>query len=111
VVIEYAQNDEAMIRDRYWKLIYERNARERTDGYATGRPLKPHQLRLYDLHNDPSEMRNVADDPANAAEVERLRGLLVDHLVKTARELDQVPFGADALTILDHCVQPRDVGP
>ena len=53
VIVEYAQNDEVMIRDDDWKLIYERNARRRTDGYDTERPLKPNQFRLYDLHSDP----------------------------------------------------------
>jgi hypothetical protein len=37
-----------------------------------------------------------------------LTELLVEHLVKTAREPDKVPSG-DALLILDYCVQPRDV--
>jgi len=109
VIVEYAQNDEVMIRDRHWKLIYERGARRRTDGYDTGRPLVPNVFRLYDLHSDPDEMHNVYRDPANAEVVERLRGLLVEHLVRTARQSEGIPHGADPLTILEHCVQPRDV--
>ena len=66
VIVEYAQNDEVMIRDRHWKLIYERNARRRTDGYDTERPLTPNLFRLYDLHSDPEEMHNVVADPKNA---------------------------------------------
>jgi choline-sulfatase len=111
VIVEYAQNDEVMVRDDYWKLVYERNARRRTDGYDTERPLQPNQFRLYDLHGDPQELHNVVADPQNAETVARLTTLLVDHLVKTAREISAVPTGADALTILDYCVQPRDVGP
>jgi choline-sulfatase len=110
VIVEYAQNDEIMVRDKYWKLIYERNARRRTDGYDTERPIRPNQFRLYDLHSDPQEMHNVAADPKNADTMTRLTSLLTDHLVKTARELDSVPVGSDALSILDYCVQPRDVG-
>ena len=53
VFVEYAQNDEAMVRDERWKLVYERGRRRRTDGYDTGRPLVPDQLRLYDLAADP----------------------------------------------------------
>jgi choline-sulfatase len=111
VIVEYAQNDEIMVRDKYWKLIYERNARRRTDGYDTERPIRPNQFRLYDLHSDPQEMHNVAADPQHAETMARLTGLLTEHLVKTARELDGVPVGADALSILEYCVQPRDVGP
>ena len=109
VIVEYAQNDEVMIRDEYWKLIYERNARRRTDGYDTGRPLVPNQFRLYDLFSDPHEMHNVVADEKNAEVVDRLTGLLVDHLIQTAREIDKVPHEADRLTILDYCVQPHDV--
>ena len=81
VVVEYAPNEEAMIRDEYWKLVYERGVVRRTDGYDTGRPLVPDRFRLYDLHQDPAEMHNVAADPANAATLVRLRDLLVEHLV------------------------------
>jgi N-sulfoglucosamine sulfohydrolase len=36
------------------------------------------RLELYDLVNDPWELRNVADDPGYAAEVRRLAGMLED---------------------------------
>jgi arylsulfatase A-like enzyme len=109
VIVEYAQNEEIMVRDQYWKLIYERGVVRRTDGYDTGGPLVPNVFRLYDLHSDPQETHNVVADPKNAATVERLQGLLVEHLTKTAREPEDMPTSADALTILDYGVQPRDV--
>jgi hypothetical protein len=54
-------------------------------------------------------MTNVAGEEKNAAVVERLTGLLVDHLCRTARQPELVPADADALSILEHCVQSRDV--
>jgi choline-sulfatase len=111
VVVEYAPNEEVMIRDDYWKLIYERGADRRSDGYDTGRPLAPNVFRLYDLHHDPHEMHNVYADPANADIVKRLTDALVEHLVRTARQPENVPTSADSLTILEYCVQPRDVRP
>ena len=111
VVVEYAPNDEAMIRDEAWKLIYERGARRRADGYDIAGPLAPQAFRLYDLRADPQEMHNVAADPANAATVKRLTHLLVEHLIKTAREPEGIPKSSDPLSVLDYCVQPRDVAP
>jgi choline-sulfatase len=111
VIVEYAPNDEIMIRDSAWKLVFERGARRRTDGYDTGRPLVPHQFRLYDLHADPQELHNLASETAHAATVHRLTALLVDHLVKTAREPAKVPQSADPRALLDYCVQPHDVTP
>jgi choline-sulfatase len=108
VIVEYAPNEEVMIREAYWKLVYERGATRRSDGYDTQRPLVPNRFRLYDLHQDPHEMHNVAGEPQNAAVVARLTELVVEHLAKTAREPEKVPAG-DALSILEYCVQSRDV--
>jgi len=109
VIVEYAQNDEVMIRDEYWKLIYERGAQPRTDGYETGRPLRPHRFRLYDLFADPQEMTNVAEVPAHEAIRKRLTDLLVEHLQKTARQPELVPVSSDPLVVLEYCVQSHDV--
>ncbi len=111
VVVEYAPNDEAMIRDEYWKLVYERGAQRRTDGYETAGPLAPHVLRLYDMFQDPRELDNVAAEPANAQTVKRLTDLLVEHLAKTARQSELLPQSSDPLLLLDYCVQSRDVPP
>ena len=107
VVVEYAPNEEAMIRDEYWKLVYERGVVRRSDGYDTVGPLVPDRFRLYDLHQDPAEMHNVAADPANTATLVRLRDLLIDHLAATARDVAAVPQG-DPLATLEYCVQARD---
>jgi len=109
VVVEYAQNDEAMIRDEQWKLIFERGVQRRTDGYDTGRPLAGHKFRLYDLRRDPQEMTNLADLPEHEATRKQLTELLVEHLVKTAREPELVPQSSDPVALLDFCVQSRDV--
>jgi choline-sulfatase len=109
VIVEYAPNEEVMVRDQYWKLIYERGARRRTDGYDTSSPLEPNHFRLYDLFQDPGEMKNLAGDPAHAETVKRLTDLLVDHLQTTARQVDLVPKSADPLTVLNYCVQAHDV--
>ncbi len=108
VFVEYAQNEEAMVRDHRWKLIYQRGTVRRTDGYDTKLPLKGPTLRLYDMLEDPGEFHNVADRPENAdvanALVEQLRQLLVG----TSRLPEQIPQDATTMQVLEHCVQPRD---
>ncbi len=109
VVVEYAPNEEVMIRDHDWKLVYERGVERRTDGYDTGRPLVPHSSGCTTCMPIAAEMHNVAADPANAATVKRLTELLVEHLVRTASEPALVPPLDDPLAVLDFCVQSRDV--
>lgn len=108
VIVEYAPNDEVMIRDGDWKLVYERGAQRRTDGYDIAGALVPHQFRLYDLTADPEELHNVAS-AANAAIMARLAERLVEHLSTTARQVELVPRTSDPLALLDYLVQSRDV--
>jgi arylsulfatase A-like enzyme/zinc transporter ZupT len=110
VFIEYAPNEEAAIRDERWKLVFERGARHRADGYDTGLPLPGRTIRLYDLQTDPSEMHNVAARPENAERVRHLLQDLADHMRSTAREPALVPQSDDSLEVLDACVQSHDVG-
>jgi choline-sulfatase len=109
VIVEYAPNDEVMIRDERWKLVYERGAQRRTDGYDTGLPLERHWLRLFDTQNDPQELASVAGERENAEVIARLQKLLIEHLIRTARQPELIPTSEDPLVVLDHCVQSRDV--
>jgi len=111
VFVEYAQNDEIMVRDDRWKLVFIRGKRPRTDGYATGRPLPGHTLKLFDLKNDPGEFTNLAGRPEHRERVDHYVSLLVDFLKRTSRQPELIPKTDDPMLILDHCVQPRDVGP
>ena len=109
VVVEYAPNDEAAIRDARWKLVYQRGRRRREDGYDPGTPLPGPTLRLYDTLADPDETSDLAADPAHAGELNRLRDLLIEHLAATARQPESIPTTSDPLELLDYLVQPRDV--
>jgi arylsulfatase A-like enzyme len=110
VFVEYAPNDEAMVRDEHWKLIYERGKQRRRDGYDTGEPLTENAIRLFDLDRDPGELDNVADRPENAGRVAELLRILARHLKATSAEPGLVPQTDDALVVLDYCVQSRDAG-
>lgn len=109
IVVEYSENEEAMIRDDRWKLVYTTGKRDRQDGYATGLPLPGRTIRLYDTANDPDELHDLSNDPAQEERIEQLLNDLIDHMVATAREPDILPREAERLDLLDFCLQPRDV--
>src|SRR5262249_42477567 len=69
VIVEYSEDEEAMIRDGRWKLIYSTGKRERQDGYATGKPLPGRTVLLFDEENDPDELTNLAKRPEQAKRV------------------------------------------
>jgi len=109
VFVEYAQNDEVLVRDERFKLVFIRGKRRRSDGYDTGRPLPGHTLKLFDLENDPGEFTNLARRPEHRERVDHYLALLVDFLKRTSRHPELIPASNDPMVILDHCVQPRDV--
>jgi choline-sulfatase len=111
VFVEYAENEEAMVRSARWKLIYGTGKRERQDGYATGKPLPGRTVRLYDLDNDPGEMLNLAALPEHAQWVAEMTNQLAEHLKRTARQPELLPRGGDVHALLDYCLQPHDVKP
>jgi len=108
VIAEYAENEEAMIRDGRWKLVYCTGKRKREDGYETGKPLPGRTVKLFDLDNDPGEFTNLGKKPEHAARVATMTKQLADHMKRTARQPEMLPRSDDVHTILDHCLQPSD---
>ncbi len=111
VVVEYSENEEAMIRTERWKFIYCTGKRARQDGYATGRPLPGRTIRLYDEEKDPEEMTNLADKPEQTRRVADFTTQLAEHMKRTARQPELIPRDGDAHNVLEFCLQPRDVKP
>jgi choline-sulfatase len=111
VVVEYAENEEAMIRTSRWKFIYCTGKRQRRDGYDTGRPLPGRTVRLYDLEVDPEEMTNLAGRAEHARRVADFTARLAEHMKRTARQPELIPKTGDVHAVLEFCLQPRDVKP
>ena len=106
LVVEYSENEEAMIRTNRWKLIYTTGNRVREDGYATTAP-PARRVRLFDMEADPEERNDVAS--AHDKTVIQLLQQLAEHMVHTSRLPDAIPDTDDIYALLDHCLQPRDV--
>jgi choline-sulfatase len=111
VVVEYAENEEAMIRTERWKLIYGTGKRERQDGYGTGRPLPGRTIHLYDMETNPAETTNLANRPEHARRVAELTARLAEHMKRTARQPELLPKTDDVHALLEFSLQPRDVKP
>jgi choline-sulfatase len=111
VFAEYSENEEAMVRSARWKLISGTGKRERQDGYRTGKPLPGRTVQLYDLDNDPDELKNLAALPEQAGRVAEMTNQLAEHLKRTARQPELLPRDGDVHALLENCLQPRDVKP
>jgi choline-sulfatase len=109
VIVEYADNEEAMIRTRRWKLVYCTGGRRRRDGYALDGPLPGRTVQLYDLDNDPEENTDLARRPEHAVTVEELTARLADHMRRTARYPELVPESNDVHVVLEQCLKPLDL--
>ncbi|HWB10572.1 MAG TPA: sulfatase-like hydrolase/transferase [Pirellulales bacterium] len=109
VVVEYSENEEAMIRDHRFKLVYITGRRQREDGYATAEPLKGRVIELFDEQSDPDELDNLAERPEHAEKLARFLRLLADHLRRTARQPEQLPKTGDPVTLIDAALAPHDV--
>jgi choline-sulfatase len=111
VFVEYAENEEAMVRTEKWHFIYCTGKRARQDGYETGKPLPGRTVLLFDNEKDPGQFTNLAKQPAYAKVVEELTKQLAEHLKRTARQPELLPQTDDIHALLEFCLQPRDVEP
>lgn len=109
--IEYSENEEAYVVTERYKFIYSTGKRLRDDGYETGLPLPGRTIRLFDLKDDPDELRDLSKDPVHAGRVAEFTRMLADHLRRTAREPQLIPTADDVHAVLEHCLRPRDVVP
>jgi choline-sulfatase len=110
VFIEYSENEEAYLVTERWKFIYGTGQRVREDGYAAENPQPGRTVQLFDLQSDPDELINLSKKPEHARHVEQFTRQLAGHMKRTARQPELLPKSDDPHTILDFCLQPRDVG-
>jgi len=99
-----------MVRSDRYKLIVGSGKRLRQDGYQTREPLPlpgPYQ-RLYDLVDDPGEIRDLSGDPRFTASKSDLLDRMYERLTTTRSGLDPIPPGLTRLQTIHWCLVPRD---
>ena len=110
VIVEYSENEEAMIRDERFKLVYITGRRQRDDGYLPATPLDHRVIQLFDEQDDRDELHDLSRRPEQAARIDALLHQLSDHLRRTARRPEQLPNTDDLSAFIDACLAPDDVG-
>ena len=75
-----------MVRTKQWKYVTDPSL-----GPGNGLSTAWVDDELYDLEEDPWELRNVAQDPANTSVISEMRALLSDWMIET-EEYDPVPL-------------------
>lgn len=111
VFSELLENEEATIRGDRLKLVYGTGKRDRRDGFRAGEPPGERQLRLYDLTDDPGELRNIATDSRFQPEIARMKQEMHDRFLAVQPEGFQLPGPASMEDILDLFLVPRHLWP
>lgn len=73
VFAEFLDNQEAMLRDARYKLIYTRGKMERRDGFMADAFREGRKIKLFDLQQDPGETKNVAGDTVHRDRIEAMK--------------------------------------
>ena len=108
VFSEYLENEEAAVRTERWKLVQCSGRRHRRDGLETDAPTPGRYLRLYDLADDPAELRDLASRREHASTVTQLQEAMVARFRATHPEADRRPAALTVADEIDWFLRPRD---
>ena len=105
---EFLENEEAGVRTREWKLMYGSGKRHRLDGYETENPRPGRWLRLYNLKEDPRELKNLAAQLEYRPVIDNLETHLLARFLATHPESRDLPDGLTREEQIDWFLRPRD---
>ncbi|NOY59054.1 MAG: sulfatase-like hydrolase/transferase, partial [Calditrichaeota bacterium] len=108
VFAEFLIDNKAMIRTKKWKYIFTTGKRDLGQGYATGFPPSGILHRLYDVQDDPHEMKDVAKLPENRTVLIKMQNLMINHFKKTDPRAENLPAGLSVNETLAWFCEPPD---
>lgn len=73
----YYTDNKAMVFDGRWKYIFTSGKSDLGSGYETGNAPVGILHRLYDLENDPSESKNLANEAMHKTQLQRLQQVML----------------------------------
>lgn len=105
---EYLIDRLAMLRTDDWKYVFTSGEFDLGVGYETGHAPFGVTHRLFDLRNDPDELRNLAADPRHADRLRTMQGQLIGIFRKTHPDAARLPGGLTTEQTLAWFCEPRD---
>jgi arylsulfatase A-like enzyme len=105
---EYLIDRLAMLRTNDYKYVFTTGEHDLGVGYETGNaPFGPTHW-LFDLRNDPDELRNLAADPRQASRLRAMQAQLIEIFRKTHPDAAKLPPGLSPEQTLAWFCEPRD---
>ncbi len=108
VFAEYLEDNKAMIANKRWKYIFSTGKRDLGQGYATGYGPSGIIHRLYDLKQDPMELKNVASQYPDT--LHTLKEAMLQKFHETHPGASKVPPELSLDGKLVWFCEPRDIG-
>ncbi len=110
VFSEYLQDNMAMVATKNWKYIFHTGSRDLGIGYATGNGPSGIFHGLYNLNNDPTEGKNLANNNKYKKTLSELQNTMLQHFYETHPDAGNCPESLSLEGKLVWFCEPRDVG-
>jgi arylsulfatase A-like enzyme len=110
VFSEYLEDNLAMVRSEKWKYMFTSGRRDLGIGYKTGYGPSGIVHRLYNLSDDPNEMRSLAEIPAYTDTLILLKNEMLKIFMQTHPHADECPKDLTLDGKLAWFCEPRDIG-
>ena len=110
VFSEYLQDNMAMVANKKWKYIFYTGSRDLNIGYATGYGPSGIVHRLYDLENDKTEGKSLAENDIYKDKLLEMQNIMLKHFMQTHPDAKDCPGDLSVEGKLVWFCEPRDVG-